>query len=119
MYFTSIPLFGPLVPMSLKTFYSMLFSLVDIRFVNQKGWIIMRGAQSAIEEISHMYIAKWTNLRAWFSLYGGGVQSYFDHFLVFCGRTPHPCHVLFFFTINISFVFDKKKVAHFLTPKTK
>ena len=38
------PLFGPRVPTSLKAFYSMLFSLVGIRFVSQKGWITTRGA---------------------------------------------------------------------------
>ena len=60
IYLTSIPPLGPLVPTSLKAFHSMLFNLVGIQFVNKKGWITMRGAKSRIEEMSPMYILKWT-----------------------------------------------------------
>ena len=39
IYFTSIPTFGPLVLSLLKEFYLMLFNLVGLRFLIQKGWI--------------------------------------------------------------------------------
>ena len=37
MYSTSIPPRGPLVPLPLEAFYSMLLNLVDFWFVNQMG----------------------------------------------------------------------------------
>ena len=37
IYFTFIPLSEPPIPMFLKTFLSMLFSLIGIQCVNQKG----------------------------------------------------------------------------------
>ena len=59
IYFTFIPPCRSLGLLPLKAFDLMLFNLVGFQFVNQMGWITMRGVESNFEEILPLFILRW------------------------------------------------------------
>ena len=54
--FSFLPVGLLLLP--LEAFHSMLFNSVGFQFVNQMGWIIMRGAESSFAEMLPLFILK-------------------------------------------------------------